>query len=190
MWQVDSGQVFWYISRTSGLVAYLVLFINFYLGVGLKTKFLDKALGRWRIFDLHQFTAMVGGALVILHVLALLGDSYFHFTWSALLVPLSSPYRPFWTALGVIGLYGGVALALSAWFRRFIGQKIWKIIHYVSYLLFFSILVHGIKAGTDSSMLWVQAMYILTGTSAAFLLLWRFLIYRAEKPLAQVNRPA
>jgi predicted ferric reductase len=169
---------FWYLARTSALVAYMLLFINFCLGIGLTTSYLDRSWGRWRVYDLHQFTTALGGALIGLHILALLGDSYFNFTIGQLLTPMSSPYRPLWVTLGVVALYGGAVIVLSHYLRRLIGVKTWRILHYLSFLCFFAILFHGIKAGTDSSTLWVQGLYIGTGTGAVFLFLWRFLCFR------------
>jgi sulfoxide reductase heme-binding subunit YedZ len=167
------------------LAAFILLFVNFCLGIGLKSKYVDPLIGRWRVFDLHQFTAILGGALVVLHVGSLLGDSYFNFSLSELFIPMASPYRPFWTALGVIGLYGGAVLALSSYIRKLIGQKVWRALHYVSFILFFMILVHGIKSGTDVSAVWVQYLYISTGTVAAFLVLWRIILYQFR----EVPRP-
>jgi methionine sulfoxide reductase heme-binding subunit len=163
------------------MMAYILLFINICLGIGLKTKYLDPLMRRWRTFDLHQFTAILGGSLIFLHIFSLLGDAYFNFTVNQLLVPMSSPYRPFWTALGSIALYAGAIIAFSSFVRKIIGQKIWRAVHFVSYLLFFVILFHGIMAGTDSSTVWVKCLYISTGTVTAFLFLWRFFSYRSSQ---------
>jgi len=184
-----ANHFFWYLSRTSAIAAYILLFINVCMGIGLKTKYLDSLMRRWRTFDLHQFTAILGGSLIILHIFSLLGDSYFKFSVSELLVPMSSPYRPLWTALGSIGLYAGAVIALSFYIRRIIGQKIWRVLHYVSFVLFFTILFHGIMAGTDISITWVRWLYISTGTVATFLFLWRFFSYRAgQAPKADQAR--
>jgi predicted ferric reductase len=189
MWQPEvMDQFYWYVSRTAAITAYILLFVNFCLGIGLKSKYLDPWLARWRAFDLHKFTAILAGALAILHVFSLLGDTYLHFSFTSLLVPLASPYLPLWTALGVVGLYGGAVIVLSSVFSKFIGQKIWRVVHYLSYGLFFAILFHGLKTGTDSSIIWLQALYILTGSAAAFLLLWRLLLYPSPVSLVK-NAP-
>jgi sulfoxide reductase heme-binding subunit YedZ len=169
----SANHFYWYLSRTSAIAAYILLFINVCLGVGLKSKYLDLFWGRWRTFDLHQFTAILGGGLVILHIFSLLGDSYLQFTLSELLIPMASHYHPFWTAMGIIGFYAGALLVISFYVRRIIRQKIWRFLHYLSYLLFFVILFHGIKAGTDTAAIWVQWLYISTGTMVSFLFLLR-----------------
>jgi methionine sulfoxide reductase heme-binding subunit len=115
--------------------------------------------------------------------LSLLGDRYFSFTLRDLLEPMASPYRPIWVTLGIIGFYSGAVVALSFYIRRIIGLKTWRILHYVSFILFFIILFHGIKAGTDSSVTWVQWLYVCSGTIATFLFFWRFFSYQgAEVP--------
>jgi hypothetical protein len=55
-----SSNIFWYISRTAALTAYLLFFVNIVLGLGMKLKFLDRLFERWRAADLHQFTALLG----------------------------------------------------------------------------------------------------------------------------------
>jgi cytochrome b561 len=177
----SNSHTYWYISRTSAMAAYILLFVNICLGIGLKTKYLDSMMKRWKTFDLHQFTGMLAGALILLHIFSLLGDAYFKFSVSQLLVPGSSPFRPFWTALGSVSLYAGGVIALSYYVRKFIGQKVWKAIHYVSYLLFFAILFHGIMTGTDTTTAWVQWLYVATGTVVAGLFLLRFFSYRSEQ---------
>jgi len=58
-------------------------------------------------------------------------------------------------------------------FRKYIGQKAWRAIHFASFGLFWVIVYHGIKTGTDITSPWVKAMYISTGTIVAFLFLLR-----------------
>jgi sulfoxide reductase heme-binding subunit YedZ len=172
----SQNHVFWYISRTSAVLAYILLFINIVLGLGMKTKFLDKVSARWQSFDLHQFSALLAMALISLHIFSLLGDKYMSPSISDLLVPMATAYRPIWTALGIISFYILIIIVLSNYVRRFIGQKIWQAIHMLSFVLFYVILYHGLRTGTDSSALWMQQIYLITGTAAAFLFLWRFLL--------------
>lgn len=176
--QQPSNHFYWYLSRTSAIAAYILLFISICLGIGFKSKYLKPVLGQWRALDLHQFTMLLAGSLVALHIFSLLGDSYFSFNLSDLLIPMASPYRPLWIALGIVGFYAGLIIVLSNCIRKFLRQKAWRTIHYSSYILFFIILFHGVLSGTDTATPWVQWLYISTGTIVAFLSLWRFLDYK------------
>jgi hypothetical protein len=173
---------YWYVSRTSALLAYMLLFLSICLGIGMKSKGLDSLWGRTLTFDLHQFASILGGGLVVLHVISLLGDSYFKFTIGDLLIPMVSAYRPFWTATGILGFYCGALLVFSFYIRRMIGQKTWRTVHYISYALFFIILLHGINTGTDTSLWWVQVLYVASGTAVAFLSLRRLAGYLQAEP--------
>ncbi len=179
--QSSEGQVqpinhfYWYLSRSSAMAASVLLFVSIFLGIGLKTRFLDRILGRWQAADLHQFTAVVAMALIGLHIFSLLGDSYLKFDWGGLFIPSASPYRPLWDALGVIGFYVLLVVTFSCYIRKFIGPVAWRILHYASFITFFLILFHGIKSGTDTTAPWTQWLYFTTGTILVLLFLWRFM---------------
>jgi sulfoxide reductase heme-binding subunit YedZ len=172
----SQNHLFWYLSRTSAFLAYILLFINIVFGLGLKTKFLDKLSARWQSFDLHQFSALLAMAMITLHIFSLLGDQYMSPTLSDLLIPMSASYRPIWTALGILSFYVLIIIVLSSYLKRFIGQKIWRMIHMLSFVLFYVILYHGLRSGSDTQTWWAQLMYVSTGSAAAFLFLWRFLL--------------
>ena len=145
-----SNHVFWYITASDRLSAYLVLFANMVLGLAVKTGFLDSLLARWRSFNLHQFTALLALGLMALHVSALLGDQYVGFSLPQLFVPFTSTYRPLPIALGIISLYALVVITVTFYVRGRIGQKAWRSIHYASFAAFFAVLIHGVYSGTDS----------------------------------------
>ena len=185
-----STNMFWYISRTAALTAYLVFFVNIVLGLGVKLKFLDRFFARWRCADLHQFTALLGVALVCLHVFSLLGDTYYTYSIKQLLVPLTAPYRAGWTAWGIVGFYGVMIVTFSCYFRKFIGQHVWRFIHFASFGLFWVIIFHGIKTGTDITLPWVKVMYIVTGTIVSFLFLLRLQNFLFPSGKGEVNLKA
>jgi hypothetical protein len=171
---------FWYLSRASALLAYVLLFINLFLGIGLKARYLDRFIDRWRAMDIHQFSALLAMALIAVHIFSLLGDQYLKFKLSALFIPGASPYRPFWDALGILGFYSASVVTFSCYTRKYIGQKVWRGIHLASFGMFVMVLVHSIKSGTDTSAVWTQWLYLSTSLILVFLALWRFLGPRPE----------
>ncbi len=169
----NDNPLFWYLSRTAGFIAYLLLFANVCLGLSVRTGFLDESLPRWRSFDLHQFTALLATSLVMLHVFSLLGDHFIGFDLQQLLVPGIAAYRPLWTAVGILCLYGLVVVVASFYLRPIIGHKSWRALHYVTYALFFAVLAHGIFAGNDGGF-WFNATCFVTGAVVVLLTLARF----------------
>jgi predicted ferric reductase len=172
---ITSDPTFWHIARAAGLTAYVLLTVQVVLGLAVKTVFLDGILARWQAIDLHKFTALLGLGFLALHVLALLGDQYMHFTPLQLLVPFASTYRPIYTAAGVIALYLFVALVASFFVRDLIGYNAWRALHYAAFFAWLLALAHGIFTGTDAAQLPVRVLYWGTGSLVAMLVIWRFL---------------
>ncbi len=165
---------FWYLSRTSGIVAYFLLFLSVCLGLVLKTKFTNRTLGRWQVLDLHQFLVLLAMVLLAVHVFALLGDKYFNYTLKQLLLPGDGPYRPAWIGVGIAATYGTLAVTLSSYLKKLIPHRLWRLLHCTAAGLFLAIFLHSFYSGTDSSAPWAQWMYISTGSIVVFLFLWRF----------------
>jgi sulfoxide reductase heme-binding subunit YedZ len=167
------NHTFWYLSRATGLTAYLLLTLTVCFGLLVRTRAMDWLMARWRWFDLHQFTALLALAFVALHIFSLLGDHYIGFRLDQLVVPLSSPYRPVWVALGIVALYLMLVVVGSFFARRLIGYTAWRAIHYVTFAVFLLALLHGLFAGSDTGQLWDTALYWVTCMIAGGLVVWR-----------------
>jgi cytochrome b561 len=169
-----NAHIFWYVSRAAGLTAYLLLALSVCLGILVRTRIMDWLVARWRWFDLHQFTALLALAFVLLHIGSLLGDHFIGFTIDQLLIPFASPYRTLPTAAGVMAFYVMLVVVGSFWLRRLIGYRLWRAIHYATFGLFLLALAHGIFSGTDTGQIWTTAMYWGSGTLVGALTIWRF----------------
>lgn len=190
-WWTDHG--FWQISRAAGITAYMLLSIDVLLGMAVRTRALERVLTRWRATDLHELLGVLGLAFLAGHVAALLGDQYIAFTVPELLVPLLSPYRPAWTALGILAMYATVVVYASVHLRRFIGYRAWRLIHLLAFPAFILSTLHGIFAGTDTRQWWAQAIYVLSASAFGALVTWRLVEWKRpakspRPPLA--NAPA
>ncbi|HLZ70323.1 MAG TPA: ferric reductase-like transmembrane domain-containing protein [Dehalococcoidia bacterium] len=167
----------WYLSRATGLVAYLLLFVTVALGLAIRTKAFDRLVARWRVTDLHGFLSLLAMLFVVVHVAALLGDTFIGFSAVQLLVPFASPYAAAWTAAGQIAAYLLLLLLLSFPARRLIGYRAWRALHYLTFLTYLGALAHGVFTGTDSRQLWTQALYLATAAVVALLLLHRIIVW-------------
>ena len=183
----EVNHTFWYLSRTAGLCAYVVLVVNMALGIALSMPVLERWVMKWRIFDLHQFTSLLGLGFIGLHVLTLLGDHYIGYNLAQVLVPFAdAPYRPEWVALGQIGLYLLVPVTFTFYIRRQIGNRAWRVIHYLSYAVFAMALLHGLFSGTDSGNVWVSGMYWVSAASLLALTAYR-LSSMVQSPRSKVQ---
>lgn len=169
----QSNTTLWYLTRASAVAAYVVL--TGLVGLGLVRSSARAAGARvsWVIDELHQFLGTIFGILVGLHLLTLLLDPFISFSLVNFIVPFNEPYSPLAVAFGVIALWT-VALVLgSSWLRRHLPHRSWRALHYLSFATYTLVTLHGLLAGSDSSMPWMTAVYISSTAAIGLLCLVR-----------------
>lgn len=168
---------FWYLSRASAMVAYLLAWLSMVLGVSMTNKLARLWPGGPVAFDLHQHTSLLSIAFALFHALILMGDKYIAYTLFQILTPFASTaYEPLWVGAGQVAFYLMVIVGFSFYVRKQITQKIWRWIHYLSFLMFVLVLGHGIMAGTDSGEWWAKSVYWVTGGGLLFLIAYRLVM--------------
>lgn len=181
LFKLDTVQSMWYITRAAGLAAYVLLWLSTAWGLVVSSKIADPILQRGSSFDFHQILSLMSIAFIVLHIVVLMFDQYMPYTLAQILVPFTSAYRPVWVGVGVIALYLTVLVSITFYIRRWIGQKAFRTIHYLSLIAFIGSAVHGLFSGTDSPLWTVQAMYIFTSLSVVFLTVYRIAVSRPRK---------
>ena len=171
------AKVFWYLSRASAFTAFVLLWISMATGLIISNKMARVWPGAFTAFDLHQFTSLLGLGFAVFHVVVLLGEHYIGFSLVQLVVPFAdTPYRPVWVALGQTAIYLLLPVTFTFYIRRQIGNRLWRVIHFLSYPIFGLALLHGLFSGTDSGNLWVTWLYWLCGVSLAALTAYRLAV--------------
>ncbi len=162
-------------SRSSAMVAYVLLWLSMMLGLSITSKVTRIWPGGPVALDLHQHLSLLGLMFTLFHVLVLLADRALDFTAINALLPFwGSSYRPMWYGLlGKIALYLMIVVTVSFYVRSRIGGRAWRLIHYASFAIFMLALAHGILAGSDTGTLWAQLLYSATGASLVVLLFFR-----------------
>lgn len=169
-------KAFWYLSRTSALAAYALLWMSMLLGIMITSKLARLWPGGPTAFELHQYTGLLGLMLAVFHAFILLGDRYIGFSLQQILVPFgAAPYKPVWVGLGQVSLYLTLVVTASFYLRRRIGQRAWRLLHGLSFLMFVMALAHGVMSGTDTTQFWVRAMYWLSGATVLWATAYRIL---------------
>jgi len=186
-------KAFWYLSRGSAFSAYFLLWLSMILGTGITNKLSVLWPGLPPTIELHQFTSIIGLAFGLFHGLILMGDHYISFSLAQVLLPFTTTgYKPVAVGLGQIGFYTMLIITLSFYIRKKIGPKTWRAIHFVSFITYILVLIHGLLAGTDTSALSAQFFYMITGGLLFFMILYRILLSRAnarEKKLKLQSMP-
>jgi methionine sulfoxide reductase heme-binding subunit len=109
--------VIWYVARSAGLVAYLLLSASFVLGVLMSAR---AQLGwpRFAVGEIHRFLAILTGVFVAVRGASLLLDQVVPFSLAQVIVPFTSSYRPFAVGLGVVAAELVAAVGISNALRR------------------------------------------------------------------------
>lgn len=144
-------KVWWYLVRSSGVVALVLLGACVLWGVLLTTRIL-RGIDRpaW-LLDLHRWLGARTVVFTAVHLLALVADDYLTFGLVELLVPFASEWRPGAVAWGVVAFWLLLAVQSSSVFMRLLPRRLWRRVHLLGYLSLWTAVVHGATSGTDSS---------------------------------------
>jgi predicted ferric reductase len=174
-------QLWWYVARASGIVAWLLLSASVIWGILLASD----AFPRYRrpawILDLHRWLGGLTVAFVAVHLASLVADNYTHFDLAALAIPYASRWRPGAVALGVLAIWTLVAVEVTSLARRHLSRTVWRAIHLTSYVVFLLTSLHAAFAGTDAT----NRLYLVTTTATSAAVVWAVvhrLTFQATRP--------
>lgn len=173
-----NNQVWWYLSRSSGMVAWILLVGSLLLGVLLVTRAL-KPMDRpaW-LLALHRWVSGLAVIATALHLGALVADNYVDFTLVDLLVPFASRWKPEALALGVVAMYLLVLVQVTSLLMARIPKRLWRGIHFSSYAMVWLVTVHAGMAGTDVKQRIYQLVALLLTIVAVTAAVLRIIIGR------------
>lgn len=175
------GKLAWYGVRATGFLAYFAVAASVTYGLLLSTKLLDAIAHRPVSFALHKDLALVGLALSGLHGVLLLGDRTYAFTPAAIAIPFASPYAPAAVGVGQLAFYVVAIVTGSFYVRRQIGQRAWRLIHYLTFLGFLGVTAHGITSGSDTAAPWARWSYLVPIAAVVFFFVYRLAVSVGER---------
>jgi DMSO/TMAO reductase YedYZ heme-binding membrane subunit len=179
------GELWWYVARATGLVAWVFSIASIGWGLALSTRALGKRPKAPWLLDLHRFLGALTVALVVAHMGALVADSYAHFDVADLLLPMASTWKPGPVAWGVVAFWLLLAIEVTSLFMRRLPKRWWRGVHLTSYLVAVTSTVHGLQAGTDAGHPVVRWAWPIASALVVF-----FTAYRVLHPSRTVARPA
>ena len=158
-----SEQVWWFVTRASGIVAWFMLAATVWLGVVSATDLFASLRRPAWLAALHRWLAVLALGFLAVHLAALVADSYVEFDVIDLAVPFASDWRPAAVAAGVLAMWTLVVVQVTSLLKRHLSKRVWKAVHLAGYGAFWMASLHATFAGTDS------ANPIYWGTSTATL---------------------
>ena len=179
-------QIWWYVARGSGIIGWLMLTASVLWGIFLATDLFPKHRRPAWLLDLHRWLGGLTVSFVVIHLIALMADSYIQFSLADLLVPFKADYKPLPVAVGVLAMWCLIAVQLTSLARRHLPKSFWRGVHFTSYVAFWLTSLHSTFAGTDST----QLLYLVTSSASVaavmFAVLYRIMNGRkTRRPTVQ-----
>lgn len=159
---------YWYVTRSTGAVAMLLLTVSVILGILGAVRF--SAAPRWPRFaidSLHRDVSLLVVALVVVHVITTVLDGFAPISLLDGVIPFRSPYRPLWLGLGAVSFDLLIALVITSLLRRRLGYRSWRTLHWLAYVSWPVAVVHGLGTGTDVKSWWLLALTVVCVAAVA-----------------------
>ncbi len=184
LFSLNSVQLWWYVTRSAGIIAYLLLWFSTAWGLAVPSKLLDPLIDRNFTYDFHQFISLLSIGFMVLHILVLTFDRYLPYSTWQVLIPFLSPYRPLWVGIGVISAYLILLVTVTFYLRSRIGMRAFRLIHILSLAGYLGATLHGLFAGTDSALPVMTLLYKGTGLVIVFLTVYWLIMRLGGKQAA------
>jgi methionine sulfoxide reductase heme-binding subunit len=162
----------WYVARSAGIVAYLLLSTSVVLGVLMAGR-ARLTWPRFAVQDVHRFLAILTGVFLVLHGGSLLADRVVPLGVVQVIVPFTSSYRPFAVGLGVVAAELLAAVAVSNALRTRLRFRHWRRIHYLTIGVWLASTGHALLSGTDRRDTWFVALVAVSAGAVALAFLHR-----------------
>jgi methionine sulfoxide reductase heme-binding subunit len=163
--------LFWITSRAAGIAALLLSSVSVCVGLLMGGRLLRRRRPELRVT--HEALSLATLAVLVVHGLSLLGDSYVHSSLADIAIPFLSGYKTIWTSMGIVAFWALLVLGLSYYARGCIGVQRWRTLHRFAALAWILGLAHSLGEGTDAGQAWFLASVAIVAVPALGLLLAR-----------------
>jgi DMSO/TMAO reductase YedYZ heme-binding membrane subunit len=171
----SNGQALWYLTRGSGAVALILLTASVLLGVANTTRWKTSGWPRFIVYGLHRNVTLLALTFTAIHVITTIVDSFAPIGLVDAFIPFLSPYRPFWLGLGTVAFDLLLALILTSFLRRRIGNRAWRAVHWLAYASWPVAMLHSFGSGSDAKGGWFLFLGIACGVTVLAAVLWRII---------------
>jgi predicted ferric reductase len=149
---------YWYLTRSTGAVALLLLSVALALGVLDVQRWSTPRWPRFIVDSIHRNVALLALVFLVLHILTSVLDSFAPIGLIDAVVPFVGAYRPLWLGLGAVSFDLIVAVIVTSLLRARMGYASWRAIHWLTYASWPIALLHGFGTGSDASKAWLQVL--------------------------------
>ncbi len=146
----------WYLGRSTGLIALVLLTASMVLGIGSRSGRAVFGLPRFGVTLVHRNASLIALVFLVIHVLTLLLDPYAQLNLASTVIPFVTVYRPLWMGLGTAASDLVIAIVITSLLRHRIGVRAWRAVHWLAYVSWPIAVGHTLGTGTDLHQIWLR----------------------------------
>lgn len=187
-----SSSPLWYLTRSTGITAFVLLTVTTVLGVAATQRALaSRAWPRFATQQLHRNVSLLALVVLLVHIVTTLLDSYVNVGWLSIVVPFWSSYRTLGVTLGTVAFDLLLLVVVTSLLRLRMSAPLWRVVHLSSYAAWPLALLHFLNTGTDAAHdrwgIWLGIACAATVLAAGGI---RLATTNLPRPLASVTRSA
>ena len=169
----SNGKALWYLTRSTGLVAQVLLTATVVLGVVASVGWTTERWPRFLSQDVHRNLSLLCVGFVAVHVVTTVSDGYVPIGFADAFIPFRTPYRPLYVGLGALCFDLLVAVLITSALRHRIGFSSWRFVHWLAYLCWPIALFHSLGSGTDTPLPLVLLLDVACAAAVFAVVVWR-----------------
>jgi methionine sulfoxide reductase heme-binding subunit len=151
----SSSKAYWYLTRSTGVVALVLLSAIVILGTLSPMRLAGtERWPRFAIGRLHRDLSLLVLVFLALHIVTSVLDTFAPIAWLDAVIPWHSSYRPLWLGFGALAFDLLVALTITSLVRHRLGYERWRAIHWLAYASWPIAVLHGLGSGSDQKQSW------------------------------------
>jgi sulfoxide reductase heme-binding subunit YedZ len=153
--------VLWLVSRAAGIIALVLLTATVVLGTLSTAPTRSASWPRWARQALHRDLALLSVGTLLVHVSAVVLDSFVDIRWYVAVLPFTSSYKPLWVGLGTLAFDLILVVIATSLLRVRLGFKSWRAVHWLVYAAWPIAVLHYLTTGTDAGASWGIALAVI-----------------------------
>ncbi len=174
----SSQKALWYLTRSTGIVALVLLTATVVLGVIASVGWTTERWPRFLSQTVHRDLSLLCMVFVAVHVVTTVSDGYVPIGVADAFLPFRTPYRPLYVGLGALAFDLMLAVLVTSALRRRIRFPAWRFVHWLSYLCWPIAMVHGLGSGSDTTQSIVLMVDVVCAGAVVGAVSWRLVAGR------------
>ncbi len=167
------NQWLWYLTRSSGIVAMVLMVASLGWGLLFSARETGKRLRPAWWLDLHNWLGGLALVFTSIHVVAAFADSDLAIGLKQVFIPGSASSRGGALSWGVVAFYGLLVVVFTSWPKKLFKRRVWRTVHLLSIPATLFACMHAYQMGSEASTVWFKGLLVLLAGAVSYPLVIR-----------------